>query len=314
MAELIHESRIAYLYEAVRCGTVRAAADWLDVAPSAVSRQISLLEQELAVTLMERNKRGVVPTAAGALLIEYFREQRSHQADLLSKLEEIRGLKRGSISLIMGEGFVSDMVSGPIRQFCLRYPEIALTLDLGGSNEVVRAVAADDAEIGLVFNPPPEPKIVSRAASKQAMYAIVGPDFPLLGKVTSLTLRQLADCQIALTHPAFGTRQLVEAAMMMDKVRLKPAITTNSILILKHFVRSGAGVTILPPFAVTAELASGELHAIPLDHPLLSGSEAHLITRAGRKLSTAANHLLQHLSSRMRAFQGPVLPKCEHKT
>jgi len=303
MGETLNDHRIAYLHEAVRSGSVRAAADALDIAPSAVSRQISLLEQELAVPLIERHKRGVSPTEAGALLLEYYREQRSHQSDVLAKLQEIRGLKRGSINIIMGEGFISDMVSGPIKQFCKNYPEISLVLDLAGTNEVVSAVAADEAEIGLVFNPPVEAKIVSRAVARQPMYAIVGRQFPLLGKVESVTLRELAAYPMALTHLAYGTRQLVEAATLIEKTRLTPTITTNSIAILKHFVKSELGFTLLPLFAVTTELAARELYAIPVRNTLLTRSEAHLITRTGRQLSTAANRLLQHLSTRMKAFQ-----------
>lgn len=303
MGDTLNDHRIAYLHEAVRTGSVRAAADALDIAPSAVSRQISLLEEELAVPLIERHKRGVSPTEAGALLLEYYREQRSHQSDVLAKLQEIRGLKRGSINIIMGEGFISDMVSGPIKQFCKKYPEIALVLDLAGTNEVVSAVAADEAEIGLVFNPPVEAKIVSRAVARQPMYAIVGRQFPLLGKVESVTLRELAGYPMALTHLAYGTRQLVEAATLIEKTRLTPTITTNSIAILKHFVKSELGFTLLPLFAVTTELAARELYAIPVRNALLARSEAHLITRTGRQLSTAANRLLQHLSTRMKAFQ-----------
>jgi DNA-binding transcriptional LysR family regulator len=56
----INEKRVKYLYEAVQQGTVRAAADKLNVSPSAVSRQIALLEEELATTLIERH-RTVLP-------------------------------------------------------------------------------------------------------------------------------------------------------------------------------------------------------------------------------------------------------------
>ena len=303
MAEYINESRIVYLYEAARCGTVRAAADWLNVAPSAVSRQISLLEQELAVTLIERNKRGVTLTEPGRLLVEYFREQRSHQSDLLSKLQEIRGLRRGSISVIIGEGFISEIINGPIKQFCKNYPEISLVLDLGGTNDVVRAVTMDEAEIGLVLNPPPDPKIVSRVSSRQSIHTLVPPDFPLLNKTEAVTLKDLQPYPVALTHKTYGTRQAVEAAMMMEKLRITPTITTNSMVLLKHFVMSGLGITLLPPFAARNEILNGDLYSIPVDNPILHGSEAHIITRVGRKLSSAANRLMQHLGSRMEVFQ-----------
>lgn len=303
MHDILNESRITYLYEAVAKGTIRAAADSLDIAPSAVSRQITLLEQELAVALIERHKRGVYPTEAGKLLLEYYREQQANQSDVLTKLQELRGLKRGTIKVTMGEGFVSDMTGGPIKQFCTKYPEISLIIHIGGTNDVVRDVVTDEADIGLVFNPPADPKIVSRAVSKQPLYAVVGKNFPLLGKKSSVTLAELAPYPLAMTHSAYGTRQLFDAAMMMEKVWLTPMITTNSFSLLKHFVKSELGFTLVPRFAAAAEIDGEELFCIPVDNPLLLDAEAHLITRTGRQLSTAANRLLQHFSLKMKAFQ-----------
>ena len=65
--ESIDDRRVKYLYEAVLAGSVRAAADKLDMNPSVVSRQISQLEAELAITLIERHGRGIRSTDAGAM-------------------------------------------------------------------------------------------------------------------------------------------------------------------------------------------------------------------------------------------------------
>src|ERR1700733_11040221 len=126
MADNLTESRIVYFFEAVRCGTIRAAADWLDVAPSAVSRQIGLLETELDAALLERHARGVRPTEAGQILIEYFREQLAHKDDLISRLQELRGLRTGTVGVVLGEGFVSDVLAGPMQHFCRLYPGIKI--------------------------------------------------------------------------------------------------------------------------------------------------------------------------------------------
>ncbi|MCE4060515.1 LysR family transcriptional regulator [Pandoraea sputorum] len=311
MTPAINESRLSYLFEAVQCGTVRAAADRLDIAPSAVSRQIALLEAELALPLIERHKRGVHLTQAGRLLMEYYREQRAHREDLLAKLQEVRGLRRGHIRLAVGEGFVSDLMGAPLQFFCKRYPDITLTLDLAGTNEVMRLVAEDDADIGLVYNPPAEPKIVSRAQLAQPVHAIVAPGSPLIAKADklgTLTLDALYDVPLALMHGSYGTRQLMELAEQSEKHRLVPTVTTNSISVLKHFVRAGLGATFLPTFAVSQEIDAGVLRALPIDHPILSNAEAHLITRAGRRLSGAANRLLTHLASKMEAFGAPDRP------
>jgi DNA-binding transcriptional LysR family regulator len=303
MTETLIESRIVYFYEAVRCGTIRAAADSLNVAPSAVSRQIGLLETELDVTLIERHARGVKPTEAGEHVIEYFREQLAHKDDLLSRLQELRGLRTGHISVVLGEGFVSDVLAGPMQHFCKQFPGIAVNLDLAGTNEVVRKISEDEGEIGLVYNPPNEPKIVSRASRRQPMMAIVGPGFALSGKKKSITVKDLASYPLAATHLTYGIRQMLEAAAFAEKVRIQPVVTTNSIAVLKQFVKAGLGIACLPEFAVAAEIAAGELFAIEVNHPLLEKAEAHLITRAGRKLSVASNKMLQMMTSQMRAFR-----------
>lgn len=302
MSDTLTDSRIVYFYEAVRCGTIRAAADWLDVAPSAVSRQIGLLEKELDATLVERHARGVTPTEAGRCVIEYFREQLAHRDDLISRLQELRGLKTGQVSLVLGEGFVSDLLAGPMQQFCRQFPGIRVNLDVGSTNDVIRKISNDEGEIGLVYNPPAEPKLVSRASKRQPMMAIVGPDFPRRSH-KALTVQQLATYPLAATHPSYGTRQMMEAVEYAERVRLAPIITTNSFAILKEFVKSGLGISVMPAFAVTAELQARELFAIDIAHPILENAEAHMVTRVGRKLSVAANKMLQMMTGQMRAFR-----------
>ncbi|MGY6236055.1 LysR family transcriptional regulator [Burkholderia ambifaria] len=302
MSETLTDSRIVYFYEAVRCGTIRAAADWLDVAPSAVSRQIGLLEKELDATLVERHARGVTPTDAGRCVIEYFREQLAHRDDLISRLQELRGLKTGQVSLVLGEGFVSDLLAGPMQQFCRQFPGIRVNLDVGSTNDVIRKISNDEGEIGLVYNPPAEPKLVSRASKRQPMMAIVGPDFPRRSHKV-LTVQQLATYPLAATHPSYGTRQMMEAVEYAERVRLTPIITTNSFAILKEFVKSGLGISVMPAFAVAAELQAKELFAIEIAHPILENAEAHMVTRVGRKLSVAANKMLQMMTGQMRAFR-----------
>ncbi|MGC2943221.1 LysR family transcriptional regulator [Burkholderia ambifaria] len=302
MSDTLTDSRIVYFYEAVRCGTIRAAADWLDVAPSAVSRQIGLLEKELDATLVERHARGVTPTDAGRCVIEYFREQLAHRDDLISRLQELRGLKTGQVSLVLGEGFVSDLLAGPMQQFCRQFPGIRVNLDVGSTNDVIRKISNDEGEIGLVYNPPAEPKLVSRASKRQPMMAIVGPDFPRRSHKV-LTVQQLATYPLAATHPSYGTRQMMEAVEYAERVRLAPIITTNSFAILKEFVKSGLGISVMPAFAVAAELQNKELFEIEIAHPILENAEAHMVTRVGRKLSVAANKMLQMMTGQMRAFR-----------
>jgi len=59
----------------------------------------------------------------------------------------------------------------------------------------------------------------------------------------------------------------------------------------------------LPSFVAASELAAGELYAIPIQQPILENAEAHLIKRAGRKLSFAANRMMQFMASNMSSLK-----------
>ena len=299
---LFQDSRCLYLYEAVLRGTIRAAAERLGIAPSAVSRQISLLEEELDTTLVERHRHGIVPTEAGRLIIDYYRQHAAHRYDMLAKLDALRGLQSGSVSVICGEGFAENMITGPVREFHNEFPGITIALEISGTTEIMRRVVEDEAEIGLVYYAPADAHIVSRRSARQPMFAIVGPNNPLR-HVAHTSLEELQDWPIALLKGVYGIRQIIEHAEREDRIRLQPTLTTNLISVLASFVANDQGVTLLPPFAVTAALKADQLYAVPIKNSALQNAEVQLITRAGRHLSPAANRFLQYCMRGMDAFQ-----------
>lgn len=298
----INQKRAAYLYQAVELGTVRAAADKLNVAPSAVSRQIALLEEELAAKLIERHRKGVKVTPAGEIVLQHYRESLAHQEDCLAKLSSLRGLHAGHISLAVGEGFVGDLMSEPLPAFNRRYPNLTVSVTMGGSNEVLSQVEQDQAHIGLLFHPPSHPNIRTQVAQRRSLCLVVAPDHPLLHLERPVTFEEAIAYPCALQEAHFGVRQLLAMAEFQQQIRLDPLVITNSIAVMKNFVRSKMGVTFLPAFVVAREVEDGLLKTIEIEHPILSSGEAHMITRLGRQLPQGPTALLQHLTAWMRAF------------
>lgn len=298
----INTKRLAYLYEAVTMGTIRAAADKLNIAPSAISRQISLLEAELACTLIERHRKGITPTEAGSVLLQFYRESLSAEEACLSELQALLGLQRGHIKLAVGDGFIGGLMSGALSEFSRLYPELTLSISTGGSNEVIRQVEEDEAHIGLVFHTSSHPRIRSQVVSRQPMYIIVSPEHPLAQQTKPMPLEALLEYPVGLAESRFGVRQLLAMAEFQQKIRFNPALTTDSFNVLKNFALSNMGFTFLPYFVVSQEVKDGQLIAIPIDHPLLASGEAHLITRLGRQLSQGANELLQYMKVWMKTL------------
>jgi len=303
MNALLDNHRLRYLHETVRSGSVRAAAERLDINPSVISRQIAQLEKDVGMTLIERLSRGIRPTEAGELLVQRFRQWSADQEDTIAKLRELQGLQRGHVDIVLGEGFVSDMMSGPLGKFWEKHPQLTMSFDLAGTNDVVRGVAEDRYHVGLVFNAGADPRIRVTTAIRQPICVIVPPGHALERHNRPVRLSEISDYALGLMHPGYGTRQIVAMAETSERIGLSPKLVTSSINVLRHFVKSGLGLTMLPAFSVAADLADGSLLALPVDNPLLASTEARLITRLGRELPNAAGHLLGFLSSHMRAFR-----------
>lgn len=303
MNNVLDDHRLRYLFEAVRLGSVRAAADAMGVNPSVVSRQISQLEKDLDLPLIERLGRGVRATDAGALLVDRFRRWAAEREDTLAKLREIQGLQRGHLDIILGEGFVSDLLSGPLLAFWRRYPRLTMALHVGGTDEVIRAVVDDRCHMGLVYHAPADPHLRVNASIRQPICLIARPDHPLALAGQPPRLAEIARYPLGLMHPSYGVRQIVSLAEAAEKVGLSPQLTTGSMYVLREFAKANMGVTLLPAFAVGSDLVVGDLVAVPVESPLLMAGEAQLITRAGRELPAAASQLLRYLSARMRAFR-----------
>src|SRR6202165_35778 len=91
-----HLRIMRYVDEVARTGSIRKAADHLNVTASAVNRRIMDLEEELGAQLFERRPRGVRLTAAGEVLVHYLREQDGEVERMKSQIEDLKGLRRGT--------------------------------------------------------------------------------------------------------------------------------------------------------------------------------------------------------------------------
>ncbi|KAA9000445.1 LysR family transcriptional regulator [Affinibrenneria salicis] len=298
---IIQDHRIRYFYEAVKRGSVRAAADFLNVAPSAVSRHISQLESELTTALIERHRRGVRPTEAGEEVLTYYRSHLAQQELLMDTLQSLKGLQSGTVSIAIGEGYIDD-VSAILCRFSAKYPAIKITLSVCGSNELLRRVGEDEAHIGVVFHPGRGPKIRTHSGAVHPMCAVVNMQHPLCEADAPLELNKLNEFRLALPDVSHGVRQIIAEAEDDSGVTLTPALVCNNLSTLKPYALHG-GVTLLPAFMVQEELTQNRLRAIPLYNSVFSSTRTHVVTRLGRQLSVGAGQLLQMMVQEMRSLK-----------
>src|SRR4051794_13625457 len=93
-----------------RHGSIRKAAEALHVVSSALNRRILDLEREMGCDLFERLPRGVRPTAAGELFLEYVRRSMRELDDVSSQIDGLRGLLKGRVRVAVAESVTGRML------------------------------------------------------------------------------------------------------------------------------------------------------------------------------------------------------------
>jgi len=291
--------RLRYLYESARLGTMRAASEKLDVATSSVSRQISELEAELGLTLIEKGRRKIKLTEAGEAACLYYREKMSQEEVFLSKIKELKSIRTGTILLAVGEAFVTQQFSDMLQEFMQNYPGMEVQVKVSNTNSVVEMVREDEAHMGLIFDIPREPKIRARLIIAQPLRVIVNKAHPFSNK-KFIKLSEIQGESIGLPEEGYRIRQLIHAAEQEEGVFLETALMTNSLALITDFVKSGRGITIMPELVVHQELINGEFKALPTKNKILNSTKTSLITRIGRQLPVGAYRLLLSIESHLK--------------
>ncbi|MGA2292869.1 MAG: LysR family transcriptional regulator [Bradyrhizobium sp.] len=299
----MNDRMLKYFLATVRAGSVRAAAEHLNVAASAVSRQIIEMETAVGQPLLERGPRGVVPTEAGRAVAEHAQRQADEMLVLADRLRRLQGVEEGTVRIFCGGGFLVDLLDQGLAAFAADYPGITFKVTSSTTDGILAAVAQGEADIGMAYNPPAHPDVRSVVSARQPILAVLPIHHPMRPTAGPVPLRTFASEPAALLPMDHGVRQLQGRVEAAGDFRLIARLESGSFELHRRFIEAGLGIGFLPRFVIAGELKAGTLRAVPLQDTLLSEVRSHLLLRSGRRLPEATRRLLDHLAQRLSAFQ-----------
>ncbi|KAB0671065.1 LysR family transcriptional regulator [Oryzomonas sagensis] len=270
--------------EVVRHGGFSRAAKTLYVTQSAVSKAVKQLEEELSLQLVERIGQGCTMTAAGEMVYRRALTILAQGDDLKAELEELRGLRGGTLRLGVPLIGSNTLFAHWFAAFRSRYPGVDLRLVEHGSKRLEELVLAGELDLAATLLPVGA-EFEWQEVWREPIDVLLAADHPLAA-AERLTFAALGDEPFILYGPGFALNPMILEACREAGFTPKVAANSSQIDFIIELVASKLGVALLP--RMIAEQRHHRLtRCIPVDQPAIFWHLA-LIWRRGGYLSHAA--------------------------
>jgi DNA-binding transcriptional LysR family regulator len=295
----MHATVLRYLDQVAKTGSIRRAAEKLNVASSAVNRQILKLEVDLGVKIFERRGNGVRLTPAGEQLLRHTRNTLAEWRRTQLEIAAIAGDITGEVRIMAIPSLLVRVVPRAIRSVAARHPNISFRVTDVDPGEQIEEMRAARVDIALIFIDMRHRQYDVAARLRTALGAIMRADHPLAASPT-VTLTECAAHPVVMLADAWFLDIASEAEFVHSGARFAARVTSNSLIVMKETMKAGLGIGFFTPTGFVDEIASGELVHRPLAEPGIAASEIGLFvhrTRAG------AHHISVVVEELMREFR-----------
>ena len=241
--------KLRVFHAVAEAGSFTHAGDTLNLSQSAVSRQISALEEALQVPLFHRHARGLILTEQGETLNRTVREVFAKLAMTEALLTESKEKPAGRLKVTTTMGFGSTWLAPRLQGFLEAYPDISMSLLLDDND---LDLAMREADVAIRMHPPKQPDLVQRHLLAIQWQVCASPDY--LKKHGVPTRPEELDAHKLILfgdyHPPVADMNwLAEAGRRPGNPR-RALLEVNSTQAMTLAIRSGLGIGALPDYVM----------------------------------------------------------------
>jgi DNA-binding transcriptional LysR family regulator len=295
----IHSPAILYFDAVRRAGSIREASRRLNVASSAVNRQILKLEDEIGAPLFERLPGGLKLTAAGEALARHVIAVLQDLERTRSDVDGLRGARAGHITVATVEGVCGAVLPDVIERMRQRAPRVTIMVATMGSFAIPRAIAEGEADIGVAFALRRSPDLQQIALGRFRLGAVVQPRHPL-AKRKSVNFAACLDFPLIFATPDLSINQLLDPVISRSAQSPKPVITSSSVELMRELAARGTGIAFQTRLGLERQIADGAVVHVPIDAGGPIWSDLGVYVRNGRSLPATISTFLQLLEDEIR--------------
>jgi DNA-binding transcriptional LysR family regulator len=242
----------------------------LNVAQSAISRKIKMLEIELGECLFKRVNKHVYLTPAGDLLLRSSRGIFQQLRNTALEISEMAQLKKGTVRI--GSGMTACMYLLPpvLDRFRRTYPNVELRVVTGTSEVLISQLQRSLLDLGVLTLPVTAPDLQVVPFHSEELVVATSPRHPVLGRRRAVSAQELANHPMILFSRGAVTREIVNHFFEERGIQPRIAMESESVATIIPLVQINLGIAILPVRAVLAAARRSELHYLRISDAKLT--------------------------------------------
>lgn len=267
--------KLRIFHTAAESGSFTHAAEKLGMSQSAVSRQISALEDDLRLKLFIRHARGLVLTELGEQLFRTAHRMHWELQQVETQMSESQDEPTGPLLVTTTVGFGSSWLSSRINEFLLLYPQIQMEIKL---NDAEMDLAMREADVAIRLHRPSQSEMIQRKLFTVHNHIYASKTYLAeYGEPTSLEDLDAGNHRIVTFGepvPSYlGDINFLERLGRPDGSARRAALKVNAIYGMMQAARAGIGIAMLPDYVVESE---PQLQRILSEVPI-PGYEAYFV-------------------------------------
>ena len=288
--------KLRVFHAVAEAGSFTHAGESLNLSQSAVSRQISALEESLSVPLFHRHARGLILTEQGELLFRTAREVFAKLSMAEGMISESKDRPKGPLKITSSVAFGSTWLTPRIREFLDLYPEIQVTLVVDDSE---LDLSMREADVAIRMSPPRQPDLIQRHLVSVPTHVYAAPEYikkhGMPQKPEDLDKHRVIVFGEDTRPPVPNVNWLLEVGTKPGQDR-KPILAVNNFYAILRGVLSGLGIAALADFIANehAELIRilPELVGLPVEAYFVYPEEL----RTSKRISVFRDFLLRKVA------------------
>lgn len=259
--------QLRYFVRIIETGSMGSAAQDLDIGVSALSQQMSRLENELAIRLLQRTSRGVTPTNAGLAFYSQAQLALRHADDAILAAREAR--LSGHVSVGMAPSTASILGIPFIHAMQENYADVRLHVVESLSGNLERMINTHQIDLAVVFQKDKILRWSARPILEEQLFLIGSHALLAALPDNPITPEQLAGIPLIMPSQGHGLRGRVDAVCQEHALNVEIVAEIDGLALLMRAVRDGLGAT-LQPGAAISHLDNDALRVIGVHNPVLS--------------------------------------------